>query len=85
LDATKHWHVITPLENYNARTTFLGCRLRLVFIVKKNRMFMTLTTIAVLTVLYALAWHDQPAREPQEQPRKQPDKNLATSNTQLLR
>lgn len=27
-------------------------------------MIMTLTTIAVLTVLYALAWHDQPAREP---------------------
>lgn len=27
-------------------------------------MIMTLATIAVLTLLYALAWHDQPAREP---------------------
>lgn len=27
-------------------------------------MILTLTTIAVLTLLYALAWHDQPAREP---------------------
>jgi hypothetical protein len=35
---------------------------------KGKLMFMTLTAIAVLTVLYALAWHDQPAREPVQQP-----------------
>jgi len=32
-------------------------------------MFMTLTTIAILTVLYALAWHNQPARDQDRQPR----------------
>jgi len=27
-------------------------------------MFLILITAAILTVLYALAWHDQPGREP---------------------
>jgi hypothetical protein len=45
-------------------------------------MFMTLTTIAALTVLYALAWHDRPAREPQQQRRnnQKPSSPTVTPN-----